>query len=616
MIIVNAEQISKSYGIKPLFDRISLSIETGDRIGLIGVNGTGKSTLLKILAGIEAPDDGRLSYANGASIAFLQQNPSYEADETVLSHVLKSVHIEDATLLAETEAEAKRILSKLGIEAFDARMGTLSGGQRKRTQLAAVLIQPADLLILDEPTNHLDTDAVDWLETYLLKLKSALLMITHDRYFLDRIASGMLELDHGTLYPYSGNYSTFLQKKAERLEMQHATESKRQNLLRGELAWMRRGARARTTKQKARIDRFHELEQAGPGQMDKEMDISLLGSRLGKKVIEIHKVTKSLGGRTLFRDFDYIVQKKDRIGIVGKNGRGKSTLLKLIAGKLQPDDGSVVIGTTVSIGYFSQESEEMDTSLRVIEYVKQAAERIQNADGTWVSASQMLELFLFTPETQWTPISKLSGGEKRRLYLLRILMASPNVLLLDEPTNDLDIQTLTVLESYLDDFPGAVITVSHDRFFLDRIATSILSFEDDAKIAHHVGNYSDYAELREQREAAEGMLPPPSRATASSAGPSANGIPADQGDADRKSRRSLKFSFNEQREYEQIDDRIAEAERRLEELGHAIGQVSSDYEQLQKLTQEQREQEKALEHLIERWTYLSELAEAIEQQKT
>ena len=603
MILVNAEQLTKSFGMKQLFTNISLSIDSNDRIGLIGVNGTGKSTLLKVIAGIEPAEQGAIAYASGITIEYLPQNPDYEPSDTPLQHIFKD---RSADLFELHEFEAKRILTKLGIDNFDVKMGELSGGGRKRVQLAAVLIRPSDLLILDEPTNHLDTDAVDWLESHLAKTRTALLMITHDRYFLDRVANRMVELDQGLLYPYTGNYSTYLEKKAERLEQQRSSELKRQNLLRNELAWMRRGAKARTTKQKARIDRFHALEKAGPAASNEELEISVAGSRLGKKVIELHSIHKAYEGRTVIHDFSYIVQKHDRIGIIGPNGRGKSTLLKLIAGKLQPDEGAVETGTTVAIGYFSQEAEELDGSQRVIDYITQAAERIQKADGTWITAAQMLELFLFPGSAQWTPIAKLSGGEKRRLYLLRILMTSPNVLLLDEPTNDLDIQTLAILEAYLDDFGGAVITVSHDRFFLDRTAETILAIEEGGVVQHFVGNYSEYADFKhahsktKEEERERPSSPPPSTEQALAS----------------RSAKSLKFSFNEQREYEQIDDRIAQTEQQLQDVSNELERAGSDYGKLQELTAKQQQLEGQLDQLLERWTYLNELAEAIEAQKS
>ncbi|MFC5987645.1 ABC-F family ATP-binding cassette domain-containing protein [Marinicrinis lubricantis] len=639
MNLFNAEQLTKSYGMKTLFENISFSMEQGDRIGIIGVNGTGKSTLLKIIAGIEVPDSGTITKSNGLTIQYLPQNPEFDPQATVLEQIyqgdsplmkllreygtvmqqltqepenprLQAKMMElnsqmDALDAWQLEAEAKRILSKLGIDRFDSPMHLLSGGQRKRVMLASTFIRPVDLIILDEPTNHLDTDTVDWLEQYIAKNRVSLLMITHDRYFLDRVANRIIELDHGKLYSYSGNYSTFLEKKAERLELQEAAERKRQNLLRRELAWIQRGAKARTTKQKARIDRFEELESRKPVSENKELEIALEGSRLGKKIIQFEHVNKSFDSIKVIHDFSFLVKKHDRIGIIGPNGMGKSTLLKLISGQLEPDQGNILIGETVKIGFFTQEAQEMDESLRVIEYVKEGAEQIRTTDGNTLSAAQMLELFLFPPDMQWTPISKLSGGERRRLYLLRILMESPNVLLLDEPTNDLDIQTLTVLEEFLEHFPGVVIAVSHDRFFLDRVAETILSFEGSGNIDHHVGNYTDYMELRALRA----KLSPDQAVGAVVTKPEA--APA----ARKKENRPLKFTYKEQQEYDQIEDRIAEAEQALEEVGQEISEAGSDYERLQQLTAQQRELEQQLEHLMDRWTYLSELAEKIEQSK-
>lgn len=658
MTILTAEQLSKSYGMKRLFDQISFSMNEGDRVGLIGINGTGKSTLLKVIAGIEPPDQGSLSYAQGLSIEYLPQNPHFDPQATVLQQVfqgnspvlqliqayeertarlsaepenlqlqneLAELHARmDAENAWQLESEAKAILSKLGIEEIDAKMGELSGGQRKRVLIAGAILRPADLLILDEPTNHLDTEAVDWLERYLSKTRVALLMITHDRYFLDRIVNRMIELDHGALYTYSGNYSYFLEKKAERLEQQQAQERKRQNLLRNELEWIKRGARARTTKQKARIERYEKLQQAKPEAASGELDIALEGSRLGKKVIELNEVSKAyeIEARPLIHDFSYIVQRHDRIGIVGPNGSGKSTLLKLIAGQLTPYNGTIETGSTVKIGFFTQEAEEMDTSLRVIEYIKEAAEHIRTTDGTTVSAAQMLELFLFPPDAQWTPISRLSGGERRRLFLLRVLMGAPNVLLLDEPTNDLDIQTLTVLESYLEDFSGAVIVVSHDRYFLDRVAETMLEFTGDGEIEPYVGNYSEYIEQKQQK-----LHDPQSELKSSeggqrikSDGPDGTGSAAAEAIASEQPSpqkpKPLKFSYQEQKEYAGIEDEIAKVETELEEINAAINETGSDYDRLRTLTEQQEELERKLEQLIERWTYLSELAEKIEQQKS
>jgi ATP-binding cassette subfamily F protein uup len=645
MNILNAEQLSKSFGIKQLFDQISFGMSTGDRIGLIGINGTGKSTLLKVIAGLEPADHGNVTMMNGISIEYLSQNPPFDPAATILeqiflgnSSVMKLIqeYEHTMTLLStdnenpqlqrqlhevsarmdmadawQLESEAKRILSKLGIDEYSIRMGDLSGGQRKRVLLAGVLIRQADLLILDEPTNHLDTQAVEWLEQHLSRSQHALLMVTHDRYFLDRVSNRILELDQGKLYDYNGNYTYFLDKRMERLEQQQATENKRQNLFRNELEWIRRGAKARSTKQKARIDRFEKIQSAKPGSINSDIDMNLAGSRLGKKVIELNHVSKMYKNKTVVKDFNYVVQKNDRIGIIGPNGSGKSTLLRMVAGLLLPDAGTIETGATVKIGFFSQESDEMNPALRAIEYIKEVADHIRTADGSLISASQMLELFLFPPDIQWSTISRLSGGEQRRLFLLRILMDSPNVLLLDEPTNDLDIQTLTILESYLDDFPGAVIAVSHDRYFLDRMAETILSYEGQGTIQHHVGNYSEYLDVLKLRELNMEAHNNPVVAK-SNANQSNLIVPA----AEPIKRKNLKFSFKEQQEFEQIDGKIAEAEQELKKLNEAINRVGADYEQLQIVTQEQQQLVAKLDLLMERWTYLTELAEEIEQQKT
>jgi ATP-binding cassette subfamily F protein uup len=534
MNLLSAEGITKSYSEKKLFNNISLGINDGDKIGVIGINGTGKSTLLKVIAGVEELDDGRIIRSNGLQIEYLSQNPAFEEDSTVIQQVFKG-NSPVMKLLREyeealnnnssperimkltqqidllngwtLESEAKSILSKLGILDFTAKVGTLSGGQRKRIALAAALIQPSNLLILDEPTNHLDNDTIDWLEQYLNKRKGALLMVTHDRYFLDRVVNVIIELDRGNLYSYKGNYTEFLEKKSERMEREEASEAKRQNLLRKELAWIRRGAKARTTKQKARIDRFEKLSSQEVDIVEDKIDISVGSSRLGKKVIEINNISKAYGNRTLIKNFDYTVLRDDRIGIVGPNGMGKSTLINIIAGKLEGDGGYVDLGETVKIGLYSQETNFLKEDMRVIEYIRETAEYLTTAEGEKITASQMLERFLFPPESQWTPIEKLSGGEKRRLYLLKVLMEAPNVLLLDEPTNDLDIETLTILEDYIDNFQGAVIAVSHDRYFLDRIAEKIFAFKEGGEIVQYSGNYSDYRlKSQEEKEEVENKL--------------------------------------------------------------------------------------------------------------
>lgn len=601
MNILSAEKISKSYSEKILFNEISIGINEGEKIGLIGINGTGKSTLLKVIAGVENPDTGRIITGSGVKIEYLPQNPYFESGATVLEQVFKSSS-HAGKLLNEyeyaVEHEAKTILTRLGIFDFDAKVDTLSGGQKKRIAMASTLISPADLLILDEPTNHIDNDTVDWLEKYLNNRKGALLMVTHDRYFLDRVANRIIELDNGKLYSYQANYSKYLEMKAEREELEQASERKRQNLLRNELEWIKRGAKARSTKQKARIDRFEKLkEEQGPAAYD-NIEIKVGAARLGKKTIELEHIGKSFPGNEVIRDFSYIVLRDDRIGIIGPNGSGKSTLLKMIAGRLKPDKGGVVTGETVKTGLFSQENDEMDESLRVIDYIREEAEYLITADGT-VSASQMLERFLFPPSVQWTPIAKLSGGERRRLYLLRILMGAPNMLLLDEPTNDLDIHTLTVLESYLDEFPGAVIAVSHDRYFLDRVTDKIFLLEGNGTVKLFEGNYSFYYESLRRSDASpeENNLKPKAD--------------KEGGNAENKKDRPLKFTFKEQKEFEQIDGIIAGLEAELSEVKINIGDAASDFERLQELLSRQERLERRLEEAMERWVYLNELAEEI-----
>ncbi|AWB44137.1 ABC transporter [Paenibacillus sp. CAA11] len=650
MNILTAEQLSKSYGEKILFDQASFGMEDQDKIGIVGVNGTGKSTFLKVIAGLEQPDSGKVAINNSVRVRYLAQNPPFDSELTVLEQVfrgegdeLKAVYRymdilkqleenpEDLSLqqkLAERgqemdrlqawqlESEAKNVLSRLGITGYERKMGELSGGQRKRVALASALIQPSELLILDEPTNHIDNESVAWLEQYLQKRRGALLMITHDRYFLDRVCSVMLELDHGRLFRYEANYSRFLELKSEREEREASAEQKRQNLLRTELAWIRRGAKARTTKQKARIERFEKLQAQKTEHRSDSLEVSVASTRLGRKILELSNLSYQIPGRTLISDLTYTAVPHDRVGIVGPNGSGKSTLLNLIAGRLQPSEGSVELGQTVKLGYFTQEHQEMNESQRVMEYIKDEAEVVTTADGTRITASQMLERFLFPPAMQWTPIAKLSGGEKRRLYLLRVLMSAPNVLLLDEPTNDLDIQTLSVLEAYLDEFPGAVFVVSHDRFFLDRTVDKIMAFEGQGTVAVHVGDYSEYAE-RVQRQggvSTDGSLERSSKQTEK-----ADAGAAAQQSREKKegsSRDKLKFSYNEQREYEAIDGLVEAAENKLSEIQEAMVQAASDAARLQELMKEQQEAEQELERLMERWTYLNELAERIEQQRS
>jgi len=640
MNILVTEKISKSYSEKILFQDISIGIHDSEKIGLIGINGTGKSTLLRVIAGLDHPDEGRITYGKSIKIEYLPQNPLFEDGTTILEQVFKGTspvmkllreyeemlqrNIDnpgDSELEKELialsqrmdtmeawslDTEAKSILTKLGISDFQADVGKLSGGQRKRVALASALITPADLLILDEPTNHIDNDTVDWLEKYLNKRKGALLMVTHDRYFLDRVANRMLELDHGNLYSYQANYSLYLEMKLEREALADASERKHQGLLRRELEWIRKGAKARTTKQKARIDRFEKLsKQQGPGGND-NIEIQVGFSRLGKKIIELENVSKSFSCGEIIKDFSYILLRDDRIGIIGPNGSGKSTLLKMAAGKLNPDSGKVTIGETVKIGFFSQENDELEENLRVIEYIREKAEFLTTKDGI-ISASQMLDRFLFPPGVQWTPVSKLSGGEKRRLYLLGILMEAPNILMLDEPTNDLDIQTLTILESYLDEFPGAVIVVSHDRYFLDRVVEGIFSLEGKGAIRQYAGNYTDYRQFVELHEdLSEGRL---------SLAVNAKDVDKSDEKAENKKAKPLKLTFKEQRELEQIDDIITGLENDIQQVAASMNESSSNYERLQQLGAEKEQLERQLDEAMDRWTYLNELAEEINRNK-
>lgn len=631
MNILSTENLEKSYGMKVLFSKISFGIDENDKIGLIGVNGTGKSTFLKILAGLEEADQGKITVGNSVEVQYLSQNPEFNPSDTVLEQVFKGhsplmklLREYEQVLLAasecpedeelqkrlivlgqqmdamngwQLESEAKSILTKLGITDFTAQVGNLSGGQRKRIAMAGVLIHPADLLILDEPTNHIDNDTVAWLEEYLHKRRGALLLVTHDRYFLDRVVNRIIELDKGDLYSYTGNYSNFLELKMQREADQEASESKRQNLLRNELAWMRRGARARTTKQKARIERFEQLSAEKVDLSQDKMEITAGASRLGRKIIELDHVSKMFDQRTVVNDFSYIILRNDRMGIIGPNGSGKSTLLNMIMGRVIPDRGVVDIGQTVKIGYFSQENTDMDENLRVIEYIKEVANFLPAADGGVITASQMLERFLFSPDAQWTPISKLSGGEKRRLYLLRVLMAAPNVLLLDEPTNDLDIQTLTILEDYLDEFPGAVVVVSHDRYFLDRIVEKVFAFSGDGSITQYVGGYSDYFEVIARQESDDSNQE--------------KNVADKEVQKEKTKDRVRKFTFKEQKEYEEIDAIIASVESEIKIVASRMNTSGSDFSLLQELTVMQQELEAKLETLLERWTYLNELAEEI-----
>ena len=641
MNLISIENLSKSYGEKQLINNISFSINEGDKIGIIGINGTGKSTLLKIIAGVESYDNGNIITKNNMVVEYLPQHPYFDEDSNVIEQVFKGTSpimktIRDYENLLEKielnptdeslqkklmnltskmdnlnlwqiESEAKTILTTFGITNFYEKVKNLSGGQKKRIALCSSLVNPCDLLILDEPTNHMDNEIISWLEEYLNKRKGALIMITHDRYFLDRVTNKIFEISNGNLYTYLGNYSVFLEKKIEREELERSSESKRQNLLRRELQWIKRGAKARSTKQKARIDRFNKLSEEGIDLDDSKVEISTSFTRLGKKVIELKDISKSFGGKILIKDFNYIVLPKDRIGIVGSNGLGKSTLIKLLNGDFTPDKGTIEIGETVKLGYFSQEWKPLDKNLRVIEYIRETAEFITTSDGSKISASQMLERFLFTSEMQWSLISKLSGGEKRRLYLLKVLMDAPNVLLLDEPTNDLDTETLTILEDYLENFNGSVITVSHDRYFLDKVAEKIFVFEGNGVIQKYTGNYSEcWERIQASRENNnDGFKKNSEENNNNEAKPNKS----------KPKNKSLKFSYKEKLEYEQIDEVIEKLEEKIDELDGKIAENTSDFQKLQELLKEKEDAEKLLEEKMERWTYLNELAEKIEDQK-
>ena len=593
MNLLTAENISKSFNSdKILFDNISLGINEGDKIGLIGINGTGKSTLLKILAGEEEADGGKLTKGNAVRIAYLPQNPEFDDNESVISEVIKGKKAKNE--FWDTEGEARSLLAKFEIEDVEAKVGTLSGGQKKRAALVRTLLDDAEILILDEPTNHLDTAMSEWLEDYLKKMKQALLIITHDRYFLDQVTNRIVELTHGKLYSYVGGYMKYLELKAEREEMEVATERKNAALYKKDLAWMMRGARARSTKQKAHIERFEELKNRDKIIVDKEIVVDSVSSRLGKQIIEIDNISKSYGNKVLFTDFTYMFRRIDRIGIIGKNGSGKSTLLKTILGQVKPDSGNIVIGQTAKIGYFSQDSGELNPNQIVIESAKDIAEYVQTKDGT-VSASKMLERFLFEGAMQYTKIEKLSGGERRRLALLHTLISAPNILILDEPTNDLDITTLSILEDYLDSFDGVVITVSHDRYFLDRVANRIFSFEEGC-IKLYEGGYSDYLEKAE---------------------PKTEEVKVEKKASDAKKdwkaskATKLKFTYAEKKEFETIDEDIEKLNEAIEKLDVEIAENASRYGKLGELMVEKEKLESELEYKEERWLYLTELNEKI-----
>ena len=632
-MVLTVEELGKSYGEKVLFSHVNLNVNEGDKIGIVGVNGTGKSTFLKTVAGRMTADTGSMVTMRNLRISFLEQSKEYIPEHTILMEAFKddsplmnalrdyelalaksekgdtSEDVQSMLVRAsekidalngwQMENEAKSILTHLGINNFEARVDTLSAGQQKRLALATALIQPCDLLILDEPTNHLDSQTIDWLEEYLEHWKSALLMVTHDRYFLDRVASGILEFDKGRTYTYEGNYSQYLEQKAARIEREEAGERKRQNFLRNELAWIRRGAPARSTKQKARIQRFEEVRDKKVDLARNQVEIGLAGSRLGRTVIELEDIEYLWQDEPIIKDFTYTVLRNDRIGILGGNGVGKSTMLSLIAGRLKPDKGTVTIGQTVKLGYFGQTNAEMDSRLRAIEYIREEAHYITLADGTKLSSTQLMERFLFPPDLQWTHISRLSGGEKRRLYLLRVLMSEPNVLLLDEPTNDLDLETMGILESFIEDFNGAIIFVSHDRFFVDRMARKVFVYEGNGKIGIYPGGYTDYAVRKEAEEAQ----------LARSQVQQKKHLQAQQPETSKPQRKkSAGLTFSEKKEYAEIGAIIASKEGELKVIQLQMAQNATDYDKLRELTNEEQRCSQELEQLMERWVYLEEKA--------
>lgn len=610
MNIINVENITKSYTGRNLFAEASFYVQEHEKIGIIGINGTGKSTLLKIIAGQEEPDEGMVTKANHIVISYLSQNPDLDPDGSVIDEVMKKVKTTelDEHLKWSLESDAKSLLMNLDITDFEQKTGELSGGQRKRVALVAAVLKPCDVLILDEPTNHLDYEMVEWLEDFLRKFRGAIIMVTHDRYFLDSVCNRIVEIDKGSAYSYDTNYSGFLERKAAREESERASERKRQSILRKEIEWMQRGARARSTKQKAHIQRYEALrDQKGP-MTDGKVELSSVSSRMGRTTIELSNISKSYGNIICVDDFSYIFLKNDRIGFVGKNGCGKTTLMKMIAGFVEPDSGEIEIGQTIKIGYYGQEI-SIDPDIRVIDYIKEAAEYVRTNDGL-VSASAMLERFLFPPEQQYSPVGKLSGGEKRRLHLLRVLMTAPNVLIMDEPTNDLDTQTLAILEDYLDNYEGIVITVSHDRYFLDRIARRIFAFEGNGRIVQYEGGYSDYMAKR----------PEPVKMGMSGSTNEKNDIDESNGAEKEqtsskqtwKHDKKVKFSYNEKREYETIEADIEKLENQIAELDEKIMKNASDFGKLNALTKEKDEVEAALLEKMDRWEYLEEIAQQIE----
>lgn len=610
MSVINVEHISKLYGDKLVLENLSCSVDEGDKIGIIGINGTGKSTLLRIIAGEEEADEGKIIFSNGLTIGWLGQNPEFDEDSSILKYVCEGKKIEEDY---GYESDAKAMLTVLELEQFDEKIKNLSGGQKKRAALCKVLLQKPDILILDEPTNHLDNKMSDWLENYLRSFRGVLLMVTHDRYFLDKVTNHIWEVDGGKVYYYDENYSGYLERKAEREERQLASERKRQSILRNEVKWVMRGARARSTKQKARLERFEQLKAMDSPKTAKQVEMGSVGTRLGKKTIEVYDISKAYGDKVLFEHFSYIFKRFERIGFVGHNGCGKSTLMKILSNLESVDSGSVEWGETIRIGYFAQECEIMDERQRVIDYIKDAAEYVRTSEGL-VSASKMLERFLFSSDMQYTPIAKISGGERRRLYLLKVLMQSPNVLILDEPTNDLDIATLRVLEEFLDEFAGIVITVSHDRYFLDRTVDRIAAFEEE-RIVIYEGDYTEYQEKsgKIETDAIESV-------------DSGAGLHIKKNNEKKKEGREkwlasknkeklLKFTYKEQKEFETIDEDIEKLEEKIAELDGQISKCATDFIKLNEFMQEKEKTEAKLSDKMERWVCLNDLAERIEEQK-